>query len=244
MYALVNGSFILLGPIGFNYRLINSTIKDDLNLDYNVGPLDYMNVPINFNDQLKILPVVNNIPHHNRKTEYANMIRWEIGEDRLTYFYEILPIPLDKLKQQYKEKITNERWHKENNGNITVTINDIEIKVATKRENRSQLASKISAMSADVRRRFKFQNTWIELKSDNVSYPKLSKWQVAWINNYIKHGGVMIICNQTLLERCLKLYRPRSSFTDPRTLVPDAVIPEREVPSQISRQLINLVSRA
>jgi hypothetical protein len=163
MYALVNGSFILLGPIGFNYRLINSTIKDDLNLDYNVGPLDYMNVPINFNDQLKILPVVNNIPHHNRKTEYANMIRWEIGEDRLTYFYEILPIPLEKLKQQYKEKITNERWHKENNGNITVTINDIEIKVATKRENRSQLASKISAMSADVRRRFKFQNTWIEL---------------------------------------------------------------------------------
>tara|TARA_Y100000004_G_C8924530_1_gene416989 strand:+ start:570 stop:1256 length:687 start_codon:yes stop_codon:yes gene_type:complete len=165
MYALVNGSFILLGPIGFNYRLINSTIKDDLNLDYNVGPLDYMNVPINFNDQLKILPVVNNIPHHNRKTEYANMIRWEVGEDRLTYFYEILPIPLEKLKQQYKEKITNERWHKENNGNITVTINDIEIKVATKRENRSQLASKISAMSADVRRRFKFQNTWIELNS-------------------------------------------------------------------------------
>ena len=101
MYALVNGSFILLGPIGFNYRLINSTIKDDLNLDYSVGPLDYMNVPINFNDQLKILPVVNNIPHHNRKTEYPNMIRWEIGEDRLTYFYEILPIPLEKLKQQY-----------------------------------------------------------------------------------------------------------------------------------------------
>ena len=168
MYALVNGSFILLGPIGFNYRLINSTIKDDLNLDYKVGPLDYMNVPINFNDQLKILPVVNDIPHHNRKTEYANMIRWEVGEDRLTYFYEILPIPLEKLKQQYKEKITNERWHKENNGNITVTINDIEIKVATKRENRSQLASKISAMSADVRRRFKFQNTWIELNSTEM----------------------------------------------------------------------------
>ena len=168
MYALVNGSFILLGPIGFNYRLINSTIKDDLNLDYNVGPLDYMNVPINFNDQLKILPVVNNIPHHNRKTEYPNMIRWEIGEDRLTYFYEILPIPLEKLKQRYKEKITNDRWHKENNGNITVTINDIEITVSTKRENRSQLASKIRAMSTDVRKRFKFQNTWIELNSTEM----------------------------------------------------------------------------
>ena len=168
MYALVNGSFILLGPIGFNYRLINSTIKDDLNLDYKVGPLDYMNVPINFNDQLKILPVINSIPTYDRKTEYPNMIRWEVGEDRLTYFYEILPIPLEKLKQKYKEKITSDRWHKENGGNITVTINDIEITVSTKRENRSQLASKISAMSADVRRRFKFQNTWIELNSTEM----------------------------------------------------------------------------
>ena len=168
MYALVNGSFILLGPIGFNYRLINSTIKDDLDLDYKVGPLDYMNVPINFNDQLKILPVVNSIPSHDRRTEYPNMIRWEIGEDLLTYFYEILPIPLENLKQQYKEKITNDRWNKENNGVITVTINDNEITVSTKRENRSQLASKISAMNADVRRRFKFQNTWVELNSTEM----------------------------------------------------------------------------
>lgn len=85
---------------------------------------------------------------------------------------------------------------------------------------------------------------WMELKSDYVSYPKLSKWQIAWINKYIAHGGVMIICNQTLLERCLKLYRPRSSFTDPRTLVPDAVLTERELRTEISRTLINLVSRA
>lgn len=84
----------------------------------------------------------------------------------------------------------------------------------------------------------------MELKSDYVSYPKLSKWQIAWINKYIAHGGVMIICNQTLLERRLKLYRPRSSFTDPRTLVPDAVLTEQELPQRISRTLINLVSRA
>ena len=63
---------------------------------------------------------------------------------------------------------------------------------------------------------------WMELKSDKVKYPKLSKWQISWINKRIKNGGVVIICNQTLLDKRLKLYRPVSVFTDPRTLVPSS----------------------
>ena len=30
---------------------------------------------------------------------------------------------------------------------------------------------------------------WIELKSDSLSYPALNKWQVVWINKYVKAGG-------------------------------------------------------
>ena len=61
---------------------------------------------------------------------------------------------------------------------------------------------------------------WMELKSDKVKYPRLSKWQISWINKRISNGGVVIICNQTLLDRRLELYRPVSVFTDPRSLVP------------------------
>tara|TARA_R100001591_G_scaffold26423_1_gene36468 strand:- start:670 stop:1071 length:402 start_codon:yes stop_codon:yes gene_type:complete len=60
---------------------------------------------------------------------------------------------------------------------------------------------------------------WIELKSDEFNYPKLNKWQIVWINKYIKVGGKIIILDETLSKRSLKLYRPVSSFTDPRTLV-------------------------
>ena len=60
---------------------------------------------------------------------------------------------------------------------------------------------------------------WIELKSDEFNYPKLNKWQIVWINKYIKAGGKIIILKETLSKRSLKLYRPVSSFTDPRTLV-------------------------
>ena len=61
---------------------------------------------------------------------------------------------------------------------------------------------------------------WIELKSDDLSYPKLNKWQIVWINRYIKAGGVVFILEETPSQRLLKLYRPVSSFTDPRSLVP------------------------
>tara|TARA_B100000989_G_scaffold298407_1_gene287581 strand:- start:2752 stop:3159 length:408 start_codon:yes stop_codon:yes gene_type:complete len=60
---------------------------------------------------------------------------------------------------------------------------------------------------------------WIELKSDSLSYPKLNKWQIVWINKYIRTGGKVIIFKETLLQKSLKLYRPVSVFTDPRTLV-------------------------
>ena len=63
---------------------------------------------------------------------------------------------------------------------------------------------------------------WIELKSDEASYPKLNKWQIVWINKYIKAGGKVIILKETLSKRSLKLYRPVSVFTDPRLLEPRA----------------------
>ena len=60
---------------------------------------------------------------------------------------------------------------------------------------------------------------WIELKSNEANYPKLNKWQIVWINKYIKAGGKVIILDETLSKKTLKLYRPLSSFTDPRSLV-------------------------
>ena len=60
---------------------------------------------------------------------------------------------------------------------------------------------------------------WMELKSDSLSYPKLNKWQIVWINKYIMAGGKVIILDETPLKRTLKLYRPVSVFTDPRSLV-------------------------
>jgi len=45
MYALVNGQELLLGPIAFNYRMINSVLEEELEVDYRVTSQDYQKVP-------------------------------------------------------------------------------------------------------------------------------------------------------------------------------------------------------
>jgi len=83
---------------------------------------------------------------------------------------------------------------------------------------------------------------WCELKADYVSYPKLSKWQISWINNYVMRGGVMLICISALLERRLKLYRIQSLVEDPRYLVPDAVLPNHGAWPKVREAMLQLLN--
>jgi hypothetical protein len=72
----------------------------------------------------------------------------------------------------------------------------------------------------DINGCFASKEFWLELKSDKVGYPKLSKWQISWINKRLKHGGTVLICNETLSKRAVQLYRPLSAITDARLLKP------------------------
>ena len=46
MYALINGQELVLGPMAFNYRMINSVLEEELEVSFRVTPQDYQNVPI------------------------------------------------------------------------------------------------------------------------------------------------------------------------------------------------------
>ena len=85
---------------------------------------------------------------------------------------------------------------------------------------------------------------WIELKSDELSFPKLNKWQIVWINKYIKAGGNVFILKETLSKRSLKLYRPVSVFTDPRSLVPCRSFSFPLQWPTVQQELVNLLREA
>jgi hypothetical protein len=88
---------------------------------------------------------------------------------------------------------------------------------------------------------------WIELKSDKSKFPKLNKWQIVWINRYIKAGGIVFILHENLdnplSKRRIKLYRPVSGFTDPRSLIPEASFLVTGQWPRIQEEMVNLLLR-
>jgi len=71
---------------------------------------------------------------------------------------------------------------------------------------------------------YKGRSFWCELKSNQVSYPTLNKYQIVWINRAVKHGATVLILVKAQKDKALKIYRVRELFTDPRSLSPDFII--------------------
>ena len=166
MFALVNGTELVLGPIEFNYRLINSSLEDDLEIDYRIEPSDHSKVPLLITEKIKLLKVVDDKPDYDARYEEIFLYKYEVINDEAVFYYEKSSIDLDKIKNDYKSKISNERWIRENSGYITHSINDTEVKVSTNRETRISLVTKLASGSGPYN--FKFGDVWVELVAEHI----------------------------------------------------------------------------
>jgi len=166
MYALINGQELLLGPISFNYRMINSVLEEDLEVEFRVTPQDYLNVPIVFTEDIKILPARNDIPEYDPKFQTVSQTSHTITETEVVFSYGVADKSLEQIKTEYKARVAPERWNKENT-TVTVTINDNEITVSTSRDNRLSLVSKL--LSGDGPYNFKFNDgVWVEISKTDL----------------------------------------------------------------------------
>lgn len=166
MYALVNGQELLLGPIAFNYRMINSVLEEELEVNFRVTSQDYLNVPITFTEDIKILPARNEVPEHDPRFQSVSQTSHEITDTEVVFYYGVSDKPLEQIKEEYKAGVAPERWNKENT-TVTVTINDNEITVSTSRDNRLSIVSKL--LSGDGPYNFKFNDgVWEEISKTDL----------------------------------------------------------------------------
>jgi hypothetical protein len=165
MYALINGQELLLGPIAFNYRMINSVLEEELEVEFRVTSQDYQSVPLSFTEDLKILPARNDIPVYDPRFYTVSQTGHTISDTEVVFSYDVSGKSLEQIKSERKVEVSPERWNKENT-TVTVALNGNEITVSTSRENRLSLVSKL--LSSDGPYNFKFDdNAWEEiLKAD------------------------------------------------------------------------------
>ncbi len=166
-FALIHDNQLILGPIGFNVRMINSELKD-LELSDKISPQSYIDVPIHFSDNLThLLPIEKIVPENDPKYHNIGNFTWEIIEEnsqptKVIFTYTISDKTLDEVKNVRKQEVPLVRREKENNI-ITLTINSVDIEVSTSREERLMLASKITASPGPCN--YKFGNTWVEVNT-------------------------------------------------------------------------------
>ena len=152
MYALINGQELLLGPVAFNYRMINDELEE-LEVDFRVTSNSYQSVPITFTEDIKILPARNDITEYDQRFQTASQSSHTITDSEVVFTYTVSDKPLEQVKDEYKAGVAPERWNKENT-TVTVTINGKEITVSTSRDNRLSIVSKL--LSGDGPYNFKF----------------------------------------------------------------------------------------
>jgi hypothetical protein len=166
MFALLNDNELVLGPIEFNYRLINSVLEDELEVDYRIQPSDHSRVPIFITETIKLLKVIEDKPEYDSRHEKIYLSRYEIVNDNVVFYYEKSFVDLDIIKSKYRGIISNERWIRENSGHITHLINNTEVKVSTNRETRISLVTKLASGSGPYN--FKFGDIWVEVTGEDI----------------------------------------------------------------------------
>lgn len=168
--ALIHNSQLLLGPIGFNYRMINSDLED-LELEDRINSQSYNEIPIHFSDNLThLIPIEKYIPDYNPKYQNVGNFSWEIIKEndiptKVLLTYPVIDKTLEEVKNSRKQEVAPVRREKENT-TLTLTINDTEIQVSTSREERLMLASKLVATPG--LHNYKFQNTWLEITTEQL----------------------------------------------------------------------------
>ena len=168
--ALINNNSLILGPMGFNVRYINSELED-LEVEERISPQSYTDLPIHFSDNETHLVLIEKVVPEN-DTKYHNIgnFTWEITKEndvpvKVLLTYPIIDKTLEEVKELRKQEVSPYRREKENT-TISVNLNGTSVEVSTSREERLLLASKLSA--APGPHNFKFKNTWLEITTEQL----------------------------------------------------------------------------
>jgi hypothetical protein len=161
--ALISNDSLILGPIGFNVRMINSELEG-LELEERISTSSYTEVPIHFSDNsTHILPVEKILQSYDSKYYNIGNFTWNIIKEdeipvKVVFEYPLISKSLEEIKEICKQEVKLIRKQKQNT-KITLTIDGTEIQVSTSIEERTSLSNKLSV--ADAPYNYKFNDVWV-----------------------------------------------------------------------------------
>lgn len=170
LYSLIHDQQLLLGPIKYNYQLINYDLEE-LDIEQKLTSKSFDQVPIQFDEKTFLLPAREVYPEYDARYQKLSSPTWSIETENDTptevvFTYSVVDRSLEEVKSEIKSLVAPERRNKENT-KATLTIQGTEISVSTSRENRLSFASKL--LSSPGPHNFKFgDETWIQITTTDL----------------------------------------------------------------------------
>ena len=161
-YLLVeNKQTVLLGPIFWRHRFIQSEI-DDLDIDYTVPPVE-PNSYVKISDELEVYPISDLLtPQYDPTFEQMAGPFWNFDNQVATGYYTVVPKELEAIKNDLRSLAASERYRKEVAG-VQVTVQNTTVTVDTSREGRNIFVQKYTLMADTDTVQWKFPETWLTL---------------------------------------------------------------------------------
>ena len=163
-YVIVkNKQQVLLGPMPWRQTMFQLEI-DEQGIDYYVPPETGMRVTVS--PEIEIFPCKVNTPYFNPVYEELAGPFWNFDGSVAQGTYEVIELPLEKVKGNLKAVLASKRYDKEVAG-ISDTINGVEITLDTSRQMRTQYNDLLSSMGENSIE-YKSNQQFVTLTPSNV----------------------------------------------------------------------------
>ena len=170
MYIIKYKNIVVLGIIPWNNQYIMDVFRSRYNVLIEIPFIEPQasEFPYVVNEDITIYPAEEDRPGSiNPMIEFYQGPTWEFLENKVIAHYQVLPLDLNSVKQNYKGKAANLRYVEEIKGTI-VNINGVDIFIETNRNDRTKYIEKLAIMPDESTINWKFQEAWISLTKENM----------------------------------------------------------------------------
>ena len=157
MYALIRNNQIKVGPRDWRYHFFKRYL-DSNNLDSSALPmLEPLDGKI-ITQEWKIIPVIEVVaPSYDQDFEQLAGPYWTLYDEYIVGRYNIAYRPIDSIKNNLKQVVTDTRYRKEVSGCPFTFLNGTRVNLYTTREDRNVYLQAYQIMSDDQSIMFKFE---------------------------------------------------------------------------------------
>lgn len=143
-YVLVHKNNVEFGPIGWNTRIFNTVLNDELGINYTVTIGQESADPLIIDADTKIMPVTRQYPTSGGGvTQDLIGPIWNLSGSVAIAGYQFADKTLESARRGIKAEIANARWGKQNTV-ISVDLNGTSVLVATDKATKDTLVSALA----------------------------------------------------------------------------------------------------